>query len=298
MEVVDAHMHLWDFESGNYPWLSENLAGGEKMIGNYDSIKKNYFPDDYNKDIKNTSVSKCVHIQVFGYPNNPSQETVWLQKLSEKHRIPNAIVGYVDLQDENIENEINKHLKCDNFRGIRNVLSYHSGDEDLRMINDRKIMSSPSWLNGFSFLDKHNLSFDVQIFDEQIDDLIAVADRFKNVPIIINHLAWPTDLSTKGFENWKSRIKQASSLPNIHIKISGFGCVFKSISSDVISPYISTCIEFFGVDRCMWGSNFPVESIFSSYSKSLDSVVESISSLSEDDKSKVMKLNAENFYKI
>jgi len=290
-------MHLWDYDSGHYPWLLSKLPGGDKMIGNYDPIRKNYLVSDYAHSISGSAVKQCVHIQVFGYPEDSVLETQWLQKQADAHGYPHAIVGLADFTADNIDEVLTRHCSYQNVRGIRNVLSHHS-DPDLCMITDPNIMQDERWLQGFSLMKKHNLSFDVQIFDHQLDDLVTLAHAHQDTNIIINHIAWPTDLSSSGFANWKDRVKTAANCSNVSIKISGFGCVFKHIELDEIMPYVVHCVDVFGVDRCIWGSNFPVASLFTTYANLLQTGASALSDLSAADQDKIFYANAAKFYSI
>ena len=295
--IIDSHMHLWDYNSGCYPWLLNKLPGGEKMIGNYDSIRRNYFVKDYKRAFDQNPIKKSVHIQCFGYPEHPVLETEWLQKQADESGYPHAIVGYVDFSDSDVDILLAKHKQYRNLRGIRSVLSYHD-DPDLCMIKDKHIMQSSIWRDGYQLLGKYQLSFDVQLYDHQLDDLADLAESYPNIKIMINHMAWPTNFSQQGFLNWQDRIKSIARFKNVYMKISGIGCVFKCIEAKKIFPYVSTCIDYFDINHCVFGSNFPVLELFTNYNDLLLLYSELLADLDKTSLTKFFYNNAANFYNI
>ena len=169
----------------------------------------------------------------------------------------------------------------------------------LRMTDRPDYMQDERWIAGFSLLSKYNLSFDMQLFDHQLQDAKNMADRFPNTQIILEHLAWPTDLSEAGFNRWKKNITTIAACPNVSIKISCLGCAFqKKITESAIIQYIKTAIDIFGTDRCLFGSNFPPDSLFYTLDKIVSIVKRATTHLSPSEQKKIFYSNCKSIYKI
>ena len=296
-KIIDSHMHLWDYYSGNYPWLNSDLPGADKMLGDYSRLKKNYLANDYLNDLCDVKIENSVHIQVFGFPENPALETKWLCQQKKKFGYPSSIIGFVDLVDNNAGEKIYSHLRYPGFIGIRNVLCYHN-DPELRMISDENIFTNANWKNGFSKLIENDLIFETQIFDMQIPNLVELLKEYPSAKIMIDHLAWPTDFSKEGFLEWKKNIKLLSSFKNVYVKISALGCIFKKLDKNIIAPYLHELLSMIGPDRCCLGSNFPVDGLFFNFRELYYFYDEVFYSYSSSDKDKLFYRNAKDFYLI
>lgn len=240
-EIVDAHMHLWDRANKGYSWLDQPR---------FKSIRGNFLIEDYLKTIKNQRITKAVHVQSEGFPEDPVLETKWIQEIADKHGIPQGIIGYAALHHPEIENQLKRHCEYPNFRGIRMTL--HNTEIDY--------MLDPAWQHGFSLLSKYNLSFDMLIFPEQTPSVLKLLKMHDDVPVILNHLAMSY---SHDFDFWLKSIRQLASIPSTFMKISGVGQYFKNLEhADTICKFIEHAIDVFGVDRCMFSSNCPSDMAF------------------------------------
>ncbi len=282
-KIIDTHFHIWDLKN-NYPWL-ENM--------NDYGLNINYFLNNFLDDAKKLNLSKSVHIQAEIIDQNKIFETEWLQKISNNHNsnFPNAIVGFVDLSSKNFISDIEKHCQYKNFRGIRQILKSTKDDESF--------LKNDIWINNLKYLEKYNLSFDLLIFFHQYKSAINVIKKYPNILFIINHCFWPQN-SENDFNNWTKALKSISSFDNVVIKISGFGEWLKNCSLSNIKPYILETIDCFGVDRCMFGSNFPVDKQISNktYEFFWNIYFETAKNFSDDEKNKMFFYNAEKYYRI
>ena len=142
--IIDSHMHLWDLNN-DYQWLKTNNSNVEKLIGNYDKIKKNFLASDYIKLFAKFNVTKAVHLQAIGFLDNPVLETMWLQQQFDTTGMPNAIIAHADLTLPNIEQILLQHCQYSNMRGIRMILNCHEIDY-LERAESQKIIFE----NGYS----------------------------------------------------------------------------------------------------------------------------------------------------
>jgi predicted TIM-barrel fold metal-dependent hydrolase len=244
-------------------------------------------------------VSKSVHIQAEYDARNPVEETAWLQSVADDPHsggLPNGIVGYCDLSGARVEEDLEKHCQFPNFRGIRQILNRHA--DDMLNFAERDFISDDQWRRGFALLKKYELSFDLQIYPHQALDAALLADQNPSTQIILNHAGMPHDRTADGLNSWRYSISELSKRENVFCKISGLGMTDHHWTADSIRMIVLSCIEAFGVHRSMFASNFPVDKLFSTYDRVWSGFLDVISDFSENEKSKLLALNAERIYRI
>ena len=291
-KIIDTHHHIWDPSSNKYDWLT---AEGHEIFNQV------YLVDNLDNDIGKLNIIKSVHVQAEINIKDIIYETEWLQKISDNHykNFPNAIIGFVDFIESDVEEKIEKHLNFSNFRGIRQILNFEKNNTEMSHAKIDYLKES-SWIKNFSLMQKHNLSFDLSILWNQTDDALKLINKYRNVQFIINHSLSPFNIDQNSFLEWLKNIKLLSKSENVAIKLSGFG-EFNSTWTEIsIKPLILSSIEHFGIDRCMFGTNFPVDKYLSSakYADYWISYYSIVKDLSRNEKDKLFYLNAEKYYKI
>lgn len=289
MEIVDAHHHLWDLQENYYPWLTDQI--GPRLCGEYSAIRKNYLLEDFRADIGGLNVVKSVHIQAEIDPRDPAAETRWLQRLADapsSRGFPHAIVAYADLAAPNVEEILQQHAGFKNVRGIRQALQHRPGNP----------LRDPRWRASFRVLRRLNLSFDLQLFPWQMSDAETLAREYPDVRFILCHAGLPMERTQAGIEAWRDGLKRMGSCPNVAVKLSGYGMFDRSWTVESMRPFVATPIEIFGVDRCMFGSNFPVEKLASDYARLWDAFMQITKRFSGDEREKLFGRNAFLWYRV
>ena len=242
--------------------------------------------------VKPHHVTKSVHVEANPDPKKALHETMWLQKQADTYGFPHGIVVQADLSAPDLEDILKDHLQYPNVRGVRQILFRPEDSEDPDLLKEYH------WQKGLSLLDQYELSFELALFAHQLADATKVVREYNGVRFVLDHLGWPTDLSSAGFDLWKNRLALLAEEPNVHFKISGVGSVLKTADQKTIKPYVLTAIELFGPDRCFFGSNFPPDSLFCSYAGLIDSLKRIFASFDEKTQAKLFYENAKNFYQI
>lgn len=292
--IIDPHHHLYDLENHRYPWLQDGVK--PTVFGDYSSICRSYLLEHFLADCKNQKVVKSVHVDVGFDPNNPVGETEWLQSLANECGYPHGIVGYANLAMPNVRNVLERHLAFPNFRGIRQSLNYHP--DPVKTYLDRPGVSRESdWRRGFSLLRDLGLSFDLQIYYPQMEEAHELAQAFPDTQIILDHTGMQVD-GPGHFQAWKTGMLRLARAPNVACKISGLGMGDWTWTVDTIRPYVLTAIEAFGVDRCMFASNFPVDKLFSSYDAIIDAFKKITIEFSLAERRCLFHDNAERLYRL
>ena len=299
IKIVDAHHHLWDLNNADtkYSWLM--VTEGEAFFGDYAAIRKSYLLEDYIEDAKNQNIIKSVHVQAEHDDDKPVNETAWLQNLADTHssKLPNAIVAFADFSKNNVSETLDAHQEYKNTRGIRQILSYNK-DEPKYSHATEDFMKNSSWVENFKHIRNRNLSFDIQIYKHQMEDAVNLANKYNDVLFILNHTGEPCYQSKEYIESWEQNMIKLAKCENVVAKISGLGMFDPNWTIDSTRIFVEKTIEIFGIERCMFASNFPVDKIFNSFDTYWNSFKEITKNYSENDKKLLFSSNAEKYYRI
>jgi len=297
--IVDAHHHLWDLnnEHTKYSWLM--VTEGEAFFGDYGAIRKSYLLEDYIKDAQNQNLIKSVHVQAEHDDDKPVNETAWLQSLADNHssKLPNAIVAFADFSKNNIVEILDGHQEYKNTKGIRQILSFNKEEPKYSHASE-DFMKNTTWVENFKNIRNRNLSFDIQIYKHQMKDAADLANKYDDVLFILNHTGEPCYQTEEYIQSWEENMKKLAKCENVAAKISGLGMFDPQWTIDSTRIFVEKTIQIFGIDRCMFASNFPVDKIFNTFDNYWESFKEITKNYSENDKKLLFSSNAEKFYRI
>ncbi len=298
LQIVDAHMHLWDLDAIRYPWLTPPLPVG--ITGDVRSIAKTYLLEDYLRDAggegSKTHVTKVIHVEAGANPADSLQETRWLQRVADTHEFPQALVAHAELNDANVEALLAEHASHRNVRGIRQILNWHP--DPRKTYTSRDLLAHADWEMGFALLRKYNLSFDLQIYPGQMPAAARLASRHPDTTLILNHTGMPVDRDAVGLQAWRAGMQALAQLPNVAVKISGLAMLDWQWSTDSLRPFVAQTLELFGTERCLFASNFPVERLFGSFARQYGAYQSLTATLSTAERARVFVTNAERIYRI
>ena len=292
---VDAHIHLWDLSHLRYPWLTPPFSD-EGPNGSVEPIASTYLPVDYRADSADYPVEKAVHIDAGAHPGDALAETRWLQDLLDTQGLPNAIVAFAALNDPDVEKLLAGHVESPAVRGIRHIINWHP--DPRRTYTPKNLLDDDAFARGYALLGKYNLSFDLQIYPNQMTEAYQLARRHENVPVIINHMGMPVDQDGEGVARWKDGMRLLSSLPNVAVKISGLGCIVRPWTAEMMRPFVLETIDRFGTDRSLFASDFPTDKLFNTYGHAMQAYDEITRAFSPDEREAMFAGNAERIYRI
>ncbi|XQW86330.1 amidohydrolase family protein [Thalassotalea piscium] len=254
---VDAHHHLWDLDKVYYPWLS--AKGEQRFFGQPDPIRKNYLVNDFASDHQN-NIAQSIHIQVGA--SNPLAETALIEELAQGNQggLPSAAVVAVDMRQTSIERALAPHLHYKITRGVRDIIG--KSPEENKLL---PAFIPDIWLDNWLYLASKDLTFDLQLTSEQYESVYNTLVKVPELKVAICHFASPWDQSEVGFKHWQHHMKAFAKLPNCYMKLSGISMFSHAFEPDKFKQYAHEAIEIFGPNRCMFGSNFPVDKLYVSY---------------------------------
>jgi predicted TIM-barrel fold metal-dependent hydrolase len=263
--ILDAHHHLWDLHANYYPWLTDRI--GPRMYGDYAPIRRDYRVEDFRRDIGTLPVIKSVHVQAEHDPADPVRETRWLQAVADapaNRGYPHAIVAYADLSASEAEAEavIAAHCASANVRGIRQML-HQAHVPAMGLAAD--YLADARWQRNLALLSRYALTFDLQILPAQAGKAARLVAQHPDLQFVLAHAGQPQDRSDDGMAAWRRALRRLAALPNVAIKLSGFGMFDPAWTVETLRPIVLAAIDCFGPQRAMFGSNFPVDGLMRGY---------------------------------
>jgi predicted TIM-barrel fold metal-dependent hydrolase len=291
---VDAHVHLWDLQHIRYPWLTPPFADGP--AGKTEPIARNYALDDYLADAAKWDVRGIVHVDAGADPADALKETQWLQAMADRRGMPNAIIAFAALNDPGLDSLLARHAAHPNVRGIRHIAGWHP--DPLRSYAKRDVTRDADWQAGFALLRKYNLSFDCQLYPSQFAGFAALAARYPETPVILNHLGMPILADADGETAWREGLKKLASVPSVHIKLSGVGFIHRRWTLENIRPFLLRAIDLFGPQRCLVASDFPTDKLFDSFDAHMAAYTEILDGFSDAERRAMFAANAVRVYRL
>lgn len=258
--MIDAHHHLWDLNAVHYPWLM--ARGVTRFFGDPTPIQRNYLLDEFRKDAQHFKGS--VHIQVGA--EDAMEEAGWVQKVADENPDwPMAQVVFCDLTADDLNARLDHFQTLVTARGVRQIVGRAPGEDAVTGTNS--LLADTRFAQGLKLACQRGFSFDLQLIPELYEDMARVLDRVPDLKVALCHAGSPHDRTVQGLKNWSKSLRLLSERPQVTCKLSGLGMFDHSWTQDSIHPIVETCLEQFGPERCMFGSNFPVDSLYSNYEK-------------------------------
>ena len=292
--IVDAHHHLWDLEACTYPWLMEE--GVVRFFGDPEPIRKNYLVADLRADAVDYELTASVHIQVGVAPGDELLESQWIDEAAAGAGLPSALVAFCDLSSPDAERQLEAQAEIPRVRGIRHIIG-RSAEEDVKTGSDA-LLSNPVWQRNLSLLPGYGFSFDLQLIPPQLARAAELLDQVPDLKVALCHCGSPWDQSREGLAQWRAGLSGLAKNPSVSCKISGLSMFDHNWSLDGIKPIVETCIELFGPERCMFGSNFPVDKLHKTYSEVWGAYESIAAQYGEDDQRRLFGETAEAFYRL
>ena len=287
---IETHHHLWDRGRFHYDWLTDpGWAGHNALLGDYGMIRSDIgLPWRLFKEFYGANVIKSVHVEAAYAGPDPVEETAWLDAVAKEFGFPNALVVFCDIEAEDGEAQLARHLEASSLtRGVR--IRAHPDDPD-----------TAAFRKGYAALGRLGLSYELNASPGKLLSGRDVALAYPDVQVILGHAGFPVQRDAAYFAQWKAEMTALAEAPNVACKVSGFGMADNHWTIDSIRPWVLHCIEAFGPDRIMIGTNWPVDILYATYLEQTDAyrTILAEAGFSRDDQEKMLYRNAERFYRI
>ena len=299
IRICDPHQHFWDIERNYYPWLCDDPMVPFRYK-DYSAIRRTYMPEDYFRDTAGHNVALTVHVEADWDPADPVGETRWLMQVREKYGYPHGIVAQAWPARDDVAEVLKAQADFPLVSGIRNrPVPARSPDAVVR--GAPGTMDDPNYRAGIALLDKHRLSFDLITPYWHMAEAADLARDFPDTQMILNHTGALSDLvfeTEAGFKAWREAMQMMADRPNVAIKISGLGVAGRPWTIDDYRTVILDTIDIFGVDRCMFASNYPVDSLVADFDAIYSGFKAVVADFPRGDQEKLFCDNAARFYRL
>lgn len=293
MQIIDAHHHIW--RQTDLPWLLGPTQ--PRIFGPYDAIKRDYQIEEYLDDIDGSGVCKSVYVQANWAPNWFADEVRWVQETADRTGWPHGIVGYCDMLQSDARRDLDKLKAYPLMRGIRQQLHWHENPL-YRFAKSADLSSSKVLQANVRHLADYGWSFDLQIFAGQVDSACELLDACPDVTFVLQHAGMLEDLSESGIATWRTAMKKLAKRKNIVTKLSAFGTFIHRNDEKHIAFMVNEAIAIFGHKRCLFGSNFPIEKLWTGYGDLVAAFVKASAPLGKQKQQAIFHDNAEAVYRL
>ncbi len=273
--MIDAHVHFWKYNAIKDAWITDEMA----------LLQRDFFPQDLKPVLQENGVTGIVAVQA----DQSEKETEFLSQLANKNPFIKGIVGWVDLQNKNVEDRLLYWSEYPVIKGLRHLVQAEADG----------FLKKEAFLNGIKLLKNFDFTYDILIYPNQLKEAIQFVNKFPNQKFILDHCAKPCIRDQK-INEWEIEIKEIAQNENVYCKVSGLVTEAKwnEWKTEDLHSYLDVVFEFFGTDKILFGSDWPVMLLSSTYSKWKKLIEEYMLQFSDEEKQKVFDTNAIKFYNL
>ena len=258
--IIDAHHHIW--RRADLPWLTGPMQ--PRIFGPYEPIRRDYPIEEYLADIEGSGVTRSVYVQANWAPERALDEAAWVQATADEHGWPRAIVAYADLTAPDVRPQLDRLAGLPLVRGIRQQMHWHE-NEMYRFASRPDLSADPVVQQNVRHLAAYGWSFDLQVFAPQMAHAAELALACPKVTFVLQHAGMLEDLSDAGRAAWRHGMARLAAYPNVVSKLSGLGTFIHRNDPAHIAWIVDETLALFGPVRCLFGSNFPIEKLWTGY---------------------------------
>jgi L-fuconolactonase len=273
---IDAHQHFWKFETVKDAWITDEMK----------ILRQDYLPGQLQPLLEGNGFKGCVAVQA----DQSEMENAFLLGLAEEHDFIKGVVGWIDLQAENVNERLAFYKTYKKLKGFRHILQGEAR---------RDLMLRPAFKKGIGLLQQHGFTYDILIYPDQLSYVTELVSEFPDQPFVLDHLGKPY-IKLKQIDEWAKDIMALSKHEHVSCKLSGIVTEgeWTGWKPGDFRPYLDVVTEAFGTSRLLYGSDWPVCLVAAQYPDLVNLVRDYYSSFSPDEQKKIFGQNAIEFYKL
>ena len=273
---IDSHQHFWKFDAVRDSWITDDMS----------VIQKDFFPADLRSVLQANGIDGCVTVQA----DQSEEQNAFLLEQATGNDFIKGIVGWVDLRAENVSERLAHYSEFNLMKGFRHVLQGEA---------DRALMLKPEFMRGIAALAQYNFTYDILIFADQLKYIPEFVAAFPEQKFVIDHIAKPK-IKEHDIDEWTKDMMEVAVHDNVYCKVSGMvtEADWKNWKTADIIPYMDVVLEAFGPDRIMYGSDWPVCLVASSYERMYRMLTEYFSTFTTEEQDQFFGANAIQFYNL
>jgi L-fuconolactonase len=271
---IDAHQHFWRYALATHPWIDDSMG----------ALKRDFLPEDLAPLLRDAGLDGCIAVQAA----QDVAETEWLLRLAGEHPFVRGVVGWVDLCAPDVAEQLGRLAANPALRGIRHLVQ----DEP-----DDGFMLRPGFMRGIAALARFDLAYDILIYPRQMPAAVELAQAFPQQRFVLDHLGKPR-IRDGELDAWARGIAALSRNRNVSCKLSGMvtEADWQAWSPDDFTPYLDVAMDWFGPERLMIGSDWPVCTLAGAYGDVIGIVSRYIERLPPEDREAITGGTAARVY--
>jgi L-fuconolactonase len=276
MQRIDAHQHFWRYDPAEYGWIDGSMA----------ALRRDFLPSDLQPELARAGIHACIAVQA----RQSLEETRWLLELAGSNPFIAGVVGWVDLQAEDVRDQLAGFARHPKLVGVRHIVQAEADD---------RFLLKPSFCRGVSMLEDVALAYDILIYPRHLGAAADFVSRFKQQRFVVDHMAKP-DIRHGEIDQWERGIRALAGFPHVFCKVSGLitEADWGRWTEEDLRPYLDVVFDAFGAGRLMAGSDWPVCTVAGDYSRTMGILTHYLSQRPEPDRAAVMGGNAMHFYRM
>lgn len=273
---IDSHQHFWNYHPIKDAWISDAMK----------VIQQDFMPADLLPLLQKNDIDGCIAVQA----DQSETETRFLLQLAQDNDFIMGVVGWVDFRSKDIEERLQYFSQFEKLKGFRHIVQGESEDDFLLRAD---------FCNGIAQLEKYNFTYDLLILPKHLSVAAEFVKRFPKQNFVIDHLAKP-NFKEANFTNWENGIRELATYKNVFCKLSGMvtEADWKNWKAEDFNYCLDVLVGNFGIERLMFGSDWPVSLLAASYEQSSAIVKNYFSKFSEEEQHKIWGGNAIKFYNL
>ena len=292
--VVDAHHHIW--RQRDLPWLSGTTV--PRIFGPYEPIRRDYPAEEYIAEARDCGITQSVYVQANWPLDRSLDEVRWVQEVHEATGWPSAVIGSADLFAPDAPETMREQAACSPLvRGTRLQLHWHERAE-YRFATGPARMREPVFRQNMAAVQELGWVFELQVFPGQMADAAELVSAFPGTTFVLVHAGMPVGVEAGTVRAWEAGLRELARLDNVVVKLTGQGTFVRRVDKGLIALVADRVIDLFGPRRAMFGTNFPIEKLWTPMAVLLDTWRNALSGLSSEEQFRVLAGTARTVYRL
>jgi L-fuconolactonase len=273
---IDAHQHFWKYDPARDAWITGELH----------AIRRDFLPGDLAPECAANHIDCTIAVQA----DQSEKETLFLLELAERNPLIAGVVGWVDLCASRVAERLHFFSRYQKLRGFRHIAQTEPDD---------RFLVQPDFLRGIRFLHEFDFTYDILIYPKQLPAALALVAAIPEQHFVVDHLAKP-EIKTGRRKEWEAQMREIAQNPNTYCKISGMATEadWHAWKKEDFEPYLDVVFEAFGVDRLMFGSDWPVCLVAATYAQVVEIIEDYVKKNTPAAKQAIFGENAARFYRL
>jgi L-fuconolactonase len=273
---IDAHQHFWRYTPGEYGWIDASMA----------ALQRDFLPEHLWPLMSASGFGGCIAVQA----RQTLEETEWLLDLAAQHVFIRGVVGWVDLQGDDLRAQLERLASRKRLVGVRHIVQ---GEPDERFL------LGPRFCRGIALLAEYGLAYDILIYPRHLPVALAFVERFPGQRFVLDHLAKP-EIKEHEIKSWEAGLRRLAAFPNVSCKLSGLvtEADWRHWTPQDLRPYLDVAYDAFGPQRLLIGSDWPVCLVAADYARTMDVVQDFLAARPADERAAVLGGNAVRFWQL